>query len=672
MAPKRQADLRPPLQRQKKAAPKQTAHLERPKKAAREKARGRSPDRSEKQPLQRANARQELLTPKERFQQPFSLMGVDLWVPPSGCQQKRKRGASSSSSTSTTSEAERRSLQKKRKRQSKSLLTGVMEQTNMTLLEHGAVGPQTRQLYAIELANFLKYASPRGIQSISSTDPATLDRILADYLTMLYVQGYQAYRGDRLGAAILHYHPEFGRLGSLKLPRMWRSIKGFRKLCPGKSRLAYPLPIWAAIATCMRQRNRLRMALFVLMAVSSYAFMELAAQPSGLVWTQAFDAQLLHCHWLEDLGELVVIEVPKWVFPIALFEILEKLVTPPYHPWRVQSNWHIVVAGLGSLWAFLCTPAHRTIGLGVTAPKQMFKSGVSGRRRSHSWGTRNQPAWQPPCRRCQQRSKTIAACASKTLGNHAWVPKGARLRRRQIQQGYVMDLFAGAGGVSKACEALGYFSKQWDIQNGPQHDLRKRDVLKKVLSEIRKGSAIMMAPVRTSFSRAQDRAKTIRTHRFPWGLPRRFLSEHEAASVQLGNSCLRSCIAIIKEANRFGIPWILEHPLSSRCWTLPPLRRLLEHSEAHFSHVDFCQFGPAWKKPTGLMYNNIVDSHRLTSVCQGHHGSCSRTGKKHFVLRGTGPQNNIPWCVHAEQYPKKLCHQLAHALTSAYHGCVDW
>jgi hypothetical protein len=29
--------------------------------------------------------------------------------------------------------------------------------------------------------------------------------------------------------------------------------------------------------------------------------------------------------------------------------------------------------------------------------------------------------------------------------------------------GYVMDLFAGDGGVSFQCERIGYFSKQWDI-----------------------------------------------------------------------------------------------------------------------------------------------------------------------------------------------------------------
>lgn len=31
-----------------------------------------------------------------------------------------------------------------------------------------------------------------------------------------------------------------------------------------------------------------------------------------------------------------------------------------------------------------------------------------------------------------------------------------------------------------------------------------------------------MAPVCTSFSRARDRTKVIRNHRYPWGIPRRF------------------------------------------------------------------------------------------------------------------------------------------------------
>ena len=147
---------------------------------------------------------------------------------------------------------------------------------------------------------------------------------------------------------------------------------------------------------------------------------------------------------------------------------------------------------------------------------------------------------------------TLPAMRGKPWGNHVRIQKGARVWKRQKQQRYVMDLFAGKGGVSAACQALGFHAKQWDIIHGPEHDLTDKRVLKRLLQEIRRGRvlAVMMAPVCTSFSRARDRTKVIRNHRFPWGVPRRFLSEKEYLSIRLGNTLFRACFAIIEECEK--------------------------------------------------------------------------------------------------------------------------
>ena len=147
---------------------------------------------------------------------------------------------------------------------------------------------------------------------------------------------------------------------------------------------------------------------------------------------------------------------------------------------------------------------------------------------------------------------TLPAMRGKPWGNHVRIQKGARVWKRQKQQRYVMDLFAGKGGVSAACQALGFHAKQWDIIHGPEHDLTDKRVLKRLLQEIRRGRvlAVMMAPVCTSFSRARDRTKVIRNHRFPWGIPRRFLSEKEYLSIRLGNTLFRACFAIIEECEK--------------------------------------------------------------------------------------------------------------------------
>ena len=125
----------------------------------------------------------------------------------------------------------------------------------------------SQKTYAAELEEFTIYAVPRGLDV---RDSEGLDRLLVDYMNLLYLKGHQAYKADRLAASILHHYPQYGRHGDSKLPRLWRALKGFKKLCPAKSRLAYPLAIWAAVATRMRQLGHARMGLFVLMAVSTY------------------------------------------------------------------------------------------------------------------------------------------------------------------------------------------------------------------------------------------------------------------------------------------------------------------------------------------------------------------------------------------------------------------
>ena len=186
----------------------------------------------------------------------------------------------------------------------------------------------------------------------------------------------------------------------------------------------------------------------------------------------------------------------------------------------------------------------------------------------------------------------------------------------------------------------------------PLHDLTDPKVVRRLVSDIRRGKvlAVMMAPVCTSFSRARDRTKVIRSHRFPWGIPKRFLSEKELQSIQLGNAVFRTCIQLISELNSRRIPWILENPYFSRCWNLPPLRQLLQNHQAFLCRGDFCQWGTKWKKPTGFLHNHVLDIHRLQRPCSGHNGFCSKTGCRHWQLSGAGP-GGVPWTKVAEPYP---------------------
>lgn len=232
-----------------------------------------------------------------------------------------------------------------------------------------------------------------------------------------------------------------------------------------------------------------------------------------------------------------------------------------------------------------------------------------------------------------------------------------------------MDLFAGEAGVSRACEALGFRAKFWDLRYGVSHDLTKKSTLLKIRSEIKRGRvlACMLAPVCTSFSVARDRTKVIRNRDYPWGIPFKYLSEKEQNSVVTGNKCFQACIKIMRWLDEAHVPYILENPSSSKAWYLPPILRHLKHPHVNFVKCCFCQFGTIWKKPTSFLTGNINISelHRLTKVCCGR-GVCDRTGKPHFLLTGSR-RDGVAWTKVAEPYPHKLRVALAHTLTSYLH-----
>lgn len=232
---------------------------------------------------------------------------------------------------------------------------------------------------------------------------------------------------------------------------------------------------------------------------------------------------------------------------------------------------------------------------------------------------------------------------------------------------YVADLFAGSGGVSRAIRNMGFSAREWELPKGDDHDLTKPAVVFKLQEDIRhkKIIAVMMAPPCSSFSRARDRTKVIRSPQFPFGVPG--LSEQDAAKVNLGNACFATCVKLIRLLNKYDIPWILENPHSSKCWYLPSLQRLSKMPNVYYCVTYFCCHGTKWRKRTRLMVGNIQeqDAMRLNRLCTGSRGICGRANAPHHQLTGSGP-GGIPWTRIAQPYPKPLCRDLAHVLLARW------
>lgn len=154
-------------------------------------------------------------------------------------------------------------------------------------------------------------------------------------------------------------------------------------------------------------------------------------------------------------------------------------------------------------------------------------------------------------------------------------PKTA-FKAKGLKGQYVADLFAGSGGVAKACRQLGFSAKEWEIAGGCQFDLTHPSVLKRIKYDVDQllFLAAMLAPPFSSFSVARDRTAAIRTRQFPWGLPDDQLLDTDRTKIQQGNQCFKAAIRIISWLDIHHIPWILENPATSKCWYLPPLQKL--------------------------------------------------------------------------------------------------
>lgn len=174
----------------------------------------------------------------------------------SECQVERKGGSS-------------RSLRRRPRRVLQSKVDQIMSgaQLGMTFLEVAAISTRARENYKKKWAELLELARQK---RVDVDDAQSLDIMLVDHFNAKYLEGEGAHYGDYMMAALMDMKPSYSRVGDKKVPRCWRALKGWRKLCPPRSRLSYPLAVWAALSWRMVVHGHLMKALFNLLQVSTY------------------------------------------------------------------------------------------------------------------------------------------------------------------------------------------------------------------------------------------------------------------------------------------------------------------------------------------------------------------------------------------------------------------
>ena len=141
------------------------------------------------------------------------------------------------------------------------------------------------------------------------------------------------------------------------------------------------------------------------------------------------------------------------------------------------------------------------------------------------------------------------------------------------------------------------------------------------------------------------------------GMPRYMLSTADQNKLAIGNRLFYHSMRIIRQCNKYGVPWTLENPMTSRVWLTRQVQ-LLKRC-AQLWRADFCQYGEPWRKATYF----LASQHFVLNFrqCKGSHGICSRTGMVHIPLQGTDDHGRFLTKV-AEPYPFALAKQLATAV----------
>lgn len=141
---------------------------------------------------------------------------------------------------------------RKRKYGGRQLLQASHDQ--LTVLGEEAATPKVHADYAKRISRFEAWLKRAGL-TVGCI--LALDRALADYFTMLFVDGEASADGNKFLVAVMHLYSWVPAHGKPQLPRAKRAIKGWRRLAPARPRQPVPwLVLMALIGASLWRRRR--------------------------------------------------------------------------------------------------------------------------------------------------------------------------------------------------------------------------------------------------------------------------------------------------------------------------------------------------------------------------------------------------------------------------------
>ena len=161
-------------------------------------------------------------------------------------------------------------------------------------------------------------------------------------------------------------------------------------------------------------------------------------------------------------------------------------------------------------------------------------------------------------------------------------------------------------------------AEAWEFVYGPQCDFLDPSVVAAFTDSLKDRSFILWVGLcckTWSIARKDDGGpRPLRDEGMNlWGFEN--LEGEDRERVRKSNVLTRLTLTIMEHVLSFGMPLILENPQSSRLWLIPKLRALVEKFNDEFVHVDYCQYGTKWKKPTALLVFNLAGLNEALKRC---------------------------------------------------------
>jgi len=207
------------------------------------------------------------------------------------------------------------------------------EVAHLTIGERESITNPVMGQYVNELKGFSKYAAVSTVTEIADSE---LDQKLIGYMERLLLDGVHPAHGSKLLAAVLLVRPEVGKGAKPGIPRAWRSLKGWLKITPPRSRLPAPFPIWCSVMNGFVARTRVDLAVFTLMSVDTYArpgqLLKVRSpclhppSPACAFWAIQLDPEFLDVP--SKTGEYdttVELDAPHWKELVPILEQLRRM-----------------------------------------------------------------------------------------------------------------------------------------------------------------------------------------------------------------------------------------------------------------------------------------------------------------------------------------------------------